>query len=43
MAGRAMGVLADFSLMEVADAGVEWVGRSLGAIAECEEPTSSTC
>ena len=27
---RAMGVLSDFGLMEVADPGSEWVGRSLG-------------
>jgi N-acyl-D-aspartate/D-glutamate deacylase len=33
MAARAMGVLSDFSLMEVADTGSEWVGRSLGDIA----------
>ncbi len=31
---RSMGVLADFTLMEVADAGSPWVGRSLGSIAE---------
>ena len=30
---RAMGVLSDFRLMEVADPGSEWVGRSLGEIA----------
>jgi N-acyl-D-aspartate/D-glutamate deacylase len=33
VAERAMGVLADFNLMEVADPGSEWVGRSLGDIA----------
>jgi N-acyl-D-aspartate/D-glutamate deacylase len=33
VAERAMGVLADFDLMEVADAGSEWVGRSLAEIA----------
>jgi N-acyl-D-aspartate/D-glutamate deacylase len=34
VAGRAIGVLADFTMMEVADAGSPWVGRSLGSIAE---------
>ena len=34
VAGRAFGVLSDFSLMEVADPESEWVGRSLGDIAE---------
>ncbi len=34
LAGRAIGVLADFTMMEVADAGSPWVGRSLGSIAE---------
>jgi N-acyl-D-aspartate/D-glutamate deacylase len=34
MADRAMGVLADFSLMEVADPDSPWVGRPLGAVAE---------
>jgi len=33
VAEKAMGVLADFSLMEVADVGSPWVGRSLGEIA----------
>ncbi len=33
VAARAMGVLSDFGLMEVADPGSEWVGRSLGEIA----------
>jgi len=33
VAEKAMGVLADFSLMEVADAGSPWVGRSLAEIA----------
>ena len=33
-AGRSMGVLSDFRLMEVADAGSPWVGRSLQEIAE---------
>lgn len=33
VAGRAIGVLADFSMMEVADGDSEWVGRSLGDIA----------
>jgi N-acyl-D-aspartate/D-glutamate deacylase len=32
-AGRAIGVLADFTLMEVADPDSAWVGRSLGEIA----------
>lgn len=32
-AARGGGVLSDFSLMEVADADSEWVGRSLGEIA----------
>ncbi len=32
-ADRAMGVLADFALMEVSDPASEWVGRSLGDIA----------
>ena len=32
-AERAMGVLADFALMEVADPASAWVGRSLGEIA----------
>jgi N-acyl-D-aspartate/D-glutamate deacylase len=32
-AERAMGVLADFALMEVSDPGSEWVGRSLEEIA----------
>jgi len=32
-AGRAMGVLADFGLMEVADPSSAWVGRSLAEIA----------
>jgi N-acyl-D-aspartate/D-glutamate deacylase len=34
VANRAIGVLADMSLMEVADASSEWVGRTLGSIAE---------
>ncbi|MCU1374268.1 MAG: N-acyl-D-aspartate/D-glutamate deacylase, partial [Actinomycetia bacterium] len=34
VAERAMGVLADFRLMEVADADSEWVGQSLAEIAE---------
>jgi N-acyl-D-aspartate/D-glutamate deacylase len=33
VAGRAIGVLSDFSMMEVADAGSPWVGRPLGDIA----------
>jgi len=33
VADKAMGVLADFRLMEVADADSPWVGRSLGDIA----------
>ena len=33
VAARAMGVLSDFGLMEVADPGSMWVGRSLGEIA----------
>ncbi len=33
VAGRAIGVLADFSMMEVADGDSEWVGRPLGDIA----------
>jgi N-acyl-D-aspartate/D-glutamate deacylase len=33
VAARAMGVLSDFRLMEVADPGSVWVGRSLGEIA----------
>ena len=33
VASRAIGVLTDFSMMEVADADSEWVGRSLGDIA----------
>jgi N-acyl-D-aspartate/D-glutamate deacylase len=33
-ARRAVGVLADFSLMEVADPQSAWVGRSLGEVAE---------
>jgi N-acyl-D-aspartate/D-glutamate deacylase len=33
-AGKAVGVLADFSLMEVADPQSAWVGRSLGEVAE---------
>jgi N-acyl-D-aspartate/D-glutamate deacylase len=33
VAARGMGVLSDFRLMEVADPGSEWVGRSLGEIA----------
>jgi N-acyl-D-aspartate/D-glutamate deacylase len=33
VAERAMGVLADFDLMEVAEVDSEWVGRSLGEIA----------
>jgi N-acyl-D-aspartate/D-glutamate deacylase len=32
-AGKALGALADFSLMEVADAASPWVGRALGDIA----------
>jgi N-acyl-D-aspartate/D-glutamate deacylase len=32
-AERALGVLSDFTLMEVCDPGSEWVGRSLGEIA----------
>jgi N-acyl-D-aspartate/D-glutamate deacylase len=32
-AKRAMGVLSDFGLMEVADAGSPWVGQSLGEVA----------
>jgi N-acyl-D-aspartate/D-glutamate deacylase len=34
VADKAMGVLADFRLMEIADPGSAWVGRSLGEIAE---------
>ena len=34
VAERAIGVLTDFSLMEVADPGSAWVGRSLGSIAD---------
>ena len=34
VAERAIGVLADFSLMEVADPDSPWEGRALGAIAE---------
>jgi N-acyl-D-aspartate/D-glutamate deacylase len=34
MAGRGPGALGDFSLMEVGDPGSEWVGRSLGDIAQ---------
>ena len=34
VAQRAIGVLTDFSLMEVADPGSAWVGRSLGSVAE---------
>jgi N-acyl-D-aspartate/D-glutamate deacylase len=34
MADRALGVLADFSLMEVADSDSSWVGWSLGSIAD---------
>ena len=34
VASRAMGVLADFSLMEVADPESQWVGQSLAVIAE---------
>ncbi len=34
VAERAIGVLTDFSLMEVADPGSPWVGRSLGSIAD---------
>jgi N-acyl-D-aspartate/D-glutamate deacylase len=34
MADRAMGVLSDFRLMEVADADSPWVGRSLQELAE---------
>jgi len=34
VASRAIGVLADMSLMEVADADSEWVGQTLGAIAQ---------
>ena len=33
-ARRSMGVLSDFALMEVSDPGSEWVGRSVGEIAE---------
>ncbi len=33
VASRAIGVLADFSMMEVADPGSEWVGRPLADIA----------
>jgi N-acyl-D-aspartate/D-glutamate deacylase len=33
-AGRSMGVLSDFALMEVSDPDSEWVGRSVGDIAE---------
>lgn len=33
VASRAIGVLTDFSMMEVAEAGSRWVGRSLGDIA----------
>jgi len=33
VAERAIGVLTDFSMMEVADAGSPWVGRSLGSLA----------
>jgi N-acyl-D-aspartate/D-glutamate deacylase len=33
-ARRSMGVLSDFSLMEVSDPGSTWVGRSVGDIAE---------
>ena len=34
VADKAMGVLADFRLMEIADADSRWVGRSLGDIAQ---------
>ena len=34
VAERAIGVLTDFTMMEVADADSPWVGRSLGSIAE---------
>jgi N-acyl-D-aspartate/D-glutamate deacylase len=34
VAERAMGVLADFALMEVSDPDSKWVGRSLGEIAK---------
>jgi N-acyl-D-aspartate/D-glutamate deacylase len=34
VAGRAIGVLTDFTMMEVADADSDWVGWSLGDIAE---------
>ena len=34
VAARAIGVLADFSLMEVAEPTSPWVGRSLGSIAQ---------
>ncbi len=44
VAARAMGVLSDFGLMEVADPESAWVGRSLGEIAAPgAAPTSSTC
>ncbi len=33
-AGRARGVLSDFSMMEVADPGSPWVGRSLSEVAD---------
>jgi N-acyl-D-aspartate/D-glutamate deacylase len=36
-ARRSMGVLSDFALMEVSDPGSEWVGRSVGEIAEARD------
>ena len=45
VAEQALGVLSDFNLMEVADAGVDaWVGRRLAEVAAARAaPTSSTC
>jgi N-acyl-D-aspartate/D-glutamate deacylase len=37
VASRAIGVLTDFSMMEVADPASEWVGRSLGDIARARD------
>ena len=34
MAGRSMGVLGDFALMEIGDPGSRWAGQSLGEIAD---------
>ena len=37
VASRAIGVLTDFSMMEVADADSDWVGRSLGDIGRARD------